>query len=305
MSYQVKVDVSPIFEFLSSFLIYSTHRWTGNLDLGSGWLTQVRSRLNEQEASQLETSIFWPFDDYDVLYAWAISRQPKTKITDFIRHLNQTPAELLLSEIAELLPSLSLETVKRISDKYPPVLYLWYERYFKDVEQEHEVYLREDVLEKKTLQGIIEPSALIELATSGILVGDYLPISEVVLLPTLHLRPLNTYCFYNRVLMIQYPIDFPEKDGQPPNVLLRLTSALADPERLRLLRFIASVGPKSLEEIRSGMPETGDKLAHHLMMLRVAGLLRVHLELHNQEKYSLREDGASELQIFLESYIQV
>lgn len=305
MSYQVRVDVSPIFEFLSSFMIYITHRWTSNLDLGSDWLNQTRYKFDDKEAFQLEQAAAWPFDDYDILYAWAIRRQPKMRVPDYIKHLKLTPAEQLQAEISALLPALSLAVIERVTTQYVPLLQLWYDHYFRSVEQEHEVYLREDVLEKKTLQDKMEPQALIELATSGILVGDHLPVSEVVLLPTLHLRPLNTYCFFNRVLMIQYPIDFPEKDGQPPNVLLRLTRALAEPERLKLLRFISAVGPKSLEEIRRGMPEAGDKLANHLMMLRVAGLLRIHLEINNQEKYSLREDGASELQIFLESYIQV
>ncbi|WP_223066227.1 winged helix-turn-helix domain-containing protein [Paenibacillus caui] len=305
MSYNVKVDVSPIYEFLSSFMIYTTRSWTSSLDLGAEWLAQTREKLPEKEAALIDRAAAWPFDDYDILFALAIRRRPKMRVTHFLKQLQNATAEALHASIADFLPALTTGAVELVRSRYFPLLHIWYERYFQYIEPEHELYLREDVFEKKTLQNKMDPQGLIELATSGIIVGDHLSVKEVVLLPTLHLRPLNTYCFYNQTLMIQYPIDFPEKDEQPPNVLLRLTRALADPERLKLLRFIASGGPRSLEEIRQGMPESGDELTSDLMMLRVAGLLRIHLEKNRQEKYSLREDGAAELQIFLESYIQV
>lgn len=40
-----------------------------------------------------------------------------------------------------------------------------------------------------------------------------------------------------------------------------------------------------------------------MMILRVAGLLRIHIGRYHKEKFSIRPDGAADLQVFLESYI--
>ncbi|MOA18525.1 hypothetical protein D3C78_1388490 [compost metagenome] len=71
-----------------------------------------------------------------------------------------------------------------------------------------------------------------------------------------------------------------------------------------MLRYIADQ-PKSLQDIIHDLNETEDQLMHHLMRLRVAGLLRVHLIEKDTEKFTIRPDGASELQMFLESYIRL
>lgn len=84
----------------------------------------------------------------------------------------------------------------------------------------------------------------------------------------------------------------------------RLTRALAKPERLRLLRYVADE-PKSIYEMLHDLNESKEDLMHDLMRLRVAGLLRIHLVDQDIEKFSIRPDGAAELQIFLESYIRL
>ncbi|ANS74612.1 hypothetical protein AWM70_08460 [Paenibacillus yonginensis] len=309
MSYKVRVDVSSIYEFLNSFIIFSSSRWINNLDLGHEWVAESRAKLTRHEAELFDEASSWPFVNVDLLLGWAIQRKPKMQIPDFLDYLEYGDTEDVHSQVLKLMPNLKPDAIEFVRTRYVPLLRIWYERYFKHIELEHEHYLREDVLEKKALESKIEPVDLIEISTSGILVGDHLPIDEVVLLPTLHLRPLNTYCFFDRVLMLQYPVDFPEKEGQPPNILLRLTRALAEPKRLNLLRFISECGPLSLSEMKERLPELADQLTHHLMLLRVAGLLRIHLEVNQQENqhetYSLREDGIADLQIFLESYIQV
>jgi len=150
-------------------------------------------------------------------------------------------------------------------------------------------------------------AALIEYASGGVVIEDIPDLQTVVLLPTIHNRPINMYCFYNTLMIIQYPVDVPsDNEDEPPTVLLRLTKALSDPTRLRLLRYAANE-PKTLWELQSVLGQTSDTMMHHLLMLRVAGLLRVHLgsEGEGNERYSVRPDGASDLQMFLESYIRL
>jgi hypothetical protein len=306
MSYVLTVDVSSIYEFLNSFLSFTDPRWTDNLDLGRSWLTETRAKLLPQELAAFDEFTTLNLDNFDLLMAWAVRRKPKMRVLDFLDYLEYGDKEIVYAEVLGLMPHLENETIAFVLKRYIPLLRVWYDKYFRGIEAEHEHYLREDVLEKKTLESKVEPADLIELATSGIFVGDHLPIDEVVLLPTLHLRPLNTYCFFHRLLVLQYPIDWPEKDGLPSNVLLRLTQALAEPFRLQLLRFIAQHGPISLPELQEALSEYTDDFQINLRQLRAAGLLRIHLEeMEMDDKYSIRLEGVSDLQIFLEAYLQV
>ncbi|MNJ35768.1 hypothetical protein D3C77_305250 [compost metagenome] len=304
MAYNVKVDVSPIYELISSFLVFTTRKWVNNLDVGMEWLEDIGSRLNLDAQQAFTAAAKFPFSDYDVLYAWAIDR-PSRNVAAFLDDLEKTANDILYHSSKSYIPDMTTEEVERIRSSYIPLLRKWNALYFMDVAPQYSPLLEEDAAEKATLLHKMDPEALVEYASGGIVLEPGLPIEQVVLVPSVHFRPINTYCFYSGALLIQYPIDIPELDeDEPPTCLLRLTRALANPERLRLLRYVANE-PKSLQEMINNLNESEDKLMHHLMRLRVAGLLRVHLVDAKTEKFTIRPDGAAELQMFLESYIRL
>lgn len=305
MKYTVTVDVSAVYELLGSFMIYVTRKWTDNLDTGSALLTELDARLPEPVRVKFTEAREWPFLDYDILYALAIIRKPDTSATEFIDWMKTALPEELHAELLPFMPVISLEDVRRVTADYAPLLQLWQKHYFAEVELRINPLIIEDAREKRILLDKMDPDALVEYATGGVVLDD-LPVSSVVLLPGVHFRPLNTYCFYDQVLLIQYPVDLPEEhEDDPPVVLLRMTEALVDPQRLRLLRYLAD-RPKTVHEIAVELNQPYDKLMHHLVILRAAGLLRSHVRAgdHN-ERFSLRPDGPSELQMFLESYIRL
>lgn len=305
MAYKVKVDVSPVYELLGSFLVHIVRKWTSNMDMGPEWISTIDSRLDETTRAAFAEAASWPFDDYDVLYAWAVERGEHNEVLDFLNELETLNPETLCDKIHSYIPSLTPEKSLLIRNNYVPLLHIWYEVYFREIESVYIPLLEEDAAEKLTLLDKMEPESLIDYASGGLLVPYDLPIEQVVLLPIIHLRPINTYCFYKNMLLIQYPVDLPLEDpNEAPNCLLRLTRALAAPERLRLLRYLANE-PKSLTEMQLFLNETEENLMVHLRELRVAGLLRVHLGVNDKEKFCLRPDGISELQIFLETYIQI
>ncbi|GAB6990045.1 ArsR/SmtB family transcription factor [Paenibacillus pini] len=305
MNYEVKIDVSPIYELLGSFMVYTSKKWVRNLDIGPEWISEVAERLEPEVSQAIAQTASWPFDDYDVLYAWAIHRNNGDSVLTYLECLLHTPEEVLLEVASPYLPSLTIENTRRIRDQYTPLLELWYEHYFKNVESSIIPLIEEDALEKKMLLTKMDPQALVEYASGGLVVEDIPGLETIVLFPTVHNRPINTYCFYQKMMLIQYPVDVPEEnEDEPPTVLLRMTHALSEPKRLRLLRYLADQ-PRSLDDMQRDLVQTEEMLMHHMMILRVAGLLRIHLEVDNQEKFSIRPDGASELQMFLESYIRL
>ncbi|WP_342435709.1 ArsR family transcriptional regulator [Paenibacillus sp. FSL L8-0436] len=307
MSYELKIDVSPVYELLDSFMIYVTGKWISNLDIGPDWVRDLDGRIPPQQVSALKQAAEWPFTDYDVLYAWAYNRGPGSKVLQFLDELESSSLEERFGRLSPLFPDFTIEECKRIRDSYAPLLRLWYDQYFRHVEQKILPLLIEDASEKKLLESKMDPGALIEYASGGVVVGDIPDLQTIVLLPTVHNRPINTYCFYNTLMIIQYPVDVPSEDeDEPPTVLLRLTKALSDPTRLRLLRYVANE-PKTIWDMQSDLSQSSEMLMHHLLILRVAGLLRVHLgsEGEGNERFSIRADGASDLQMFLESYIRL
>ncbi|MED5018081.1 ArsR family transcriptional regulator [Paenibacillus chibensis] len=305
MNYEVKVDVSPIYELLGSFMVYISKKWIRNLDLGPEWISEVSAKLSTEVSASLSEASQWPFADYDVLYAWAIHRDNGDAVLPFLDCLKETPAETLLEAALPYLPELTLEDASRIRDGYTPLLELWYEHYFKHVEPDIIPLIEEDAKEKGMLLTKMDPMALVEYASGGLVIENAPEVQTIVLFPTVHNRPINTYCFYKKMMLIQYPVDVPEEDeDEPPTCLLRMTHALSDPKRLRLLRYVAEK-PHSLKEMVRDLEQPEESLKHHLMILRVAGLLRIHLGVEDKEKFSIRPDGASELQMFLESYMRL
>lgn len=305
MEYELKIDVSPVYELLDSFMLYVTRKWISNLDIGPHWIHDVEDRITPQKVTALLQAADWPFTDYDVLYAWVYIRGPATSVLHYLDELESAPIEECYLQIAPLIQDFSIEEALRIKISYIPLLRLWYEQYFRHVEHKILPLLIEDASEKKMLESKMDPISLIEYASGGVVFEEIKDLKTIVLLPTVHNRPINTYCFYTNMVIVQYPVDVPlEDENEPPMVLLRMTRALSDPTRLRLLRYVAHE-PKTLWEMQSDLNQSREMLMHHLLILRVAGLLRIHLRGEQDERFSIRPDGAAELQMFLESYIRI
>ena len=55
MAYHVKIDVSPIYEMLNSFLVYVTKKWIQHLDIGPEWILEVEGKLSSNVRAALCT----------------------------------------------------------------------------------------------------------------------------------------------------------------------------------------------------------------------------------------------------------
>ncbi|WP_160031899.1 winged helix-turn-helix domain-containing protein [Paenibacillus sp. An7] len=305
MGYQVKIDVTPIYELLNSFMVYVTRRWVQSLDIGPKWIHTVDSTLKEEVRDLLKEASNWPFSDYDVLYAWTALRETTSEVEPFLKELGKKPADKLWKQVHHILPDMTLEETLRIRDDYIPLLKVWDEHYFQHLNPELRKLIEEDSSEKELLLTKMSPDQLIDYATSGLMVEEMPDLQKIILFPTVHNRPINMYCFYKGMLLIQYPVDVPEhREDEPPINLLRLTEAISNSERLQLLRYISN-NPKSLQQLSEELGQTEDSLRPHLMSLRVSGLLQTHLGQEQSEKYCLRPDGLSELNMYLESYIRL
>ncbi len=86
-----------------------------------------------------------------------------------------------------------------------------------------------------------------------------------------------------------------------PDVLFRSMKALADPTRLRILRYL-SAEPLTPAELARRLRLRAPTVVHHLHHLRLAGL--VYLTLENEgRRYQARRQAVDEACRMLEEYL--
>lgn len=304
MSYEIKVYHSPMYELLCSFLIYSTRKWTENLDWSCNWLDEVTQQLDPELVQRIANNHTWDLEDYDILYLWTVLRDPYTDVTSCLTYLEETPIEELYAQVVPYLKDASLSNLMRIRDDYIPILKLWNDQYFAGIEHTLIPLLEEDAAEKQLLSSKMEPRDLIEYATNGVVVEPHEDLHTIVIMPMIHCRPVNYYSQYHGMFIIQYSIDIPEtNEDQVPTGLTRFTRALSDEKRLRILRYLAQ-DLRTKSDIANMMEMSLEAVSSNISTLRAAGLLRTHLNDSN-ERYSIRLDGVAEMQLFLESYLRL
>lgn len=174
---------------------------------------------------------------------------------------------------------------------------------FVEHEQEFRPYLAADYRSKLALARRVSPERLLEVATSGIAFSDDRAHKPFVLVPTMVARPWVVFAQGPDFFVLGYPVadEILESDADaPPQWLVKLHKALGDEKRLRVLRSLAE-GDASLGELAERVEVAKSTLHHHLMLLRTAGLVRVHVG--TDKSYSLREETIADATAALDHYI--
>lgn len=149
---------------------------------------------------------------------------------------------------------------------------------------------------------------VVEEVTSGIDFDIPQGISRVVVIPSMLMRPLSLIDLYRRTLFVYYgiPDEFVDSDPEaPPPWLVRTYKALGDERRLRILRRL-SQGPASLDELTEMLDLTKSTVHHHTVLLRGAGLIRIHMgndKSSGKKSFSLREQALGNARGVLDSYL--
>jgi DNA-binding transcriptional ArsR family regulator len=144
---------------------------------------------------------------------------------------------------------------------------------------------------------------LLNQATNGAEVLPAPGVDLVEVFPTWVIRPWTVQWEHESTLLLGVPVP-PEQlsadPDEPPERLVRLSRALGDERRLRILRRLTT-GDYSLQELAEyfRMPKT--TLLHHLVMLRSVGIVRVSPGPNG--KYSLRAGMPLELSRLLDRYL--
>ena len=305
MSYQVLVDFTPAYELLSSLEVFLSGHGYKFLELPKDWTKQVRQQLSPSLVKQLESK--------DEICNWCHLSLLVWQCPDrsgpegFIRWLAGLSAGELYDRLApranELYPLPRDLSAQRETDV--AVLTAWHEQYFRTVDPALFAGLAA-VADRWRAQAQAAAADLVELvdqATGGIWVAPEPGLETVLLVPQHHFRPWTVPAHLRGLRIFGCAADVvPVAPGEPSPALLRLTRALSDENRLRMLQLLAT-GPKALTEVVAHVGLTKGTVYHHMIALRTAGLVRVHDGHGYNKSYSLRPGALAGVGARLESFV--
>ncbi|MGI8657708.1 MAG: ArsR/SmtB family transcription factor, partial [Candidatus Limnocylindria bacterium] len=182
------------------------------------------------------------------------------------------------------------------------VLGAWAERVFKPEMVTIMPILERDAEAKRELLRELPADEFVTVATNGVEFAPRPGCDRVVMVPSFIGRPLVAHLEVGDVLMIVYPVADESVSAEvdtPPLRLVRLSKALGDEKRLRVLRTLAE-GEKTLMELADLFGVAKTTMHHHMIILRSAGLVAVGV---GSKRYRLRHETVPDVGALLSGYL--
>ncbi|HJP70616.1 MAG TPA: metalloregulator ArsR/SmtB family transcription factor [Candidatus Limnocylindria bacterium] len=178
----------------------------------------------------------------------------------------------------------------------------WYERVWKPESLTIMPIVERDADAKRALVRELPIDRFITTATNGVEFAPRPGIDRVVMVPSFVNRPTVTYYEFGEALIIIYPVadeSVSADSDAPPLRLVRLSKALGDEKRLRVLRALAD-GEKTLMELADMFGVAKTTMHHHMIVLRSAGLISVGV---GSKRYRLRQETVPDVGALLSGYL--
>ncbi len=310
---QLAAEWALPYEFLISFGCFVFASLHPILEIGQSWVRQVRHALPAAYVEQISQKAFIAAlkeVDHDLLMILVracpdTSRQDAPRFLDWLANLSPGDAyEALAPRLPESGPQLP-RAFGAWRDRMVEVLRIWDSAYFQQLDLAILNGLRAESLALAKRLGSAPALDLIEQVTYGLCIEPTPVVQSVTLVPQYHARPYNQDFLEQGNLVILYPADVLLPDPQlPPPRLLRLTRALGDDSRLRILRFLSG-GSRSLTEVARFARLSQPTVHHHLAQLRAAGLVQVQFApgVSTPNRYCLRPHALEQLAQQLGAYL--
>lgn len=274
--------------------------WLGNLDLSPKDAAPV---LNLLEAMPPEKRTNVLFNHY--------ANQP-AGLEDFVHRLNQQ-GQYDPNDKAELARIFSATPGKNFSDEQIELICTFTAdpaefgiRYFEALQSYYHVFFAEEELRiREALQISLEQAQekshqyslpiLLEDLTHGVRFDAILETPEILLVPSYWANPLVFHTPINsKTTLFQFgsrPETQPIVPGeQVPASLVNSLKAIADPTRLKILRYLAGE-PQTPSELARRLRLRPPTVIHHLNALRLAGLVQIILQPDDSRRYALRSEA--------------
>jgi DNA-binding transcriptional ArsR family regulator len=203
--------------------------------------------------------------------------------TDYLRRILDADGQELATGLAEVLEA-------------------WSERVWKPESLSILPILERDAEAKRELLRTMSLDEFVEVATNGVEWVARPGVDRVVMVPSFVNRPLVSVTEIGEVQLIAYPVADESVAADldtPPQRLVRLSKALGDEKRLRILRTLAD-GEKTLMELADIFGLAKTTMHHHMIVLRSAGLVSVGV---GTKRYRLRHETVPDVGALLSGYL--
>jgi DNA-binding transcriptional ArsR family regulator len=198
--------------------------------------------------------------------------------------------------------ALMLDICTRVEDfgeHYLSAMRSYQRVFFTEEEKNIRPFLEDAVIRAKELAAQMSFDDLVEELSLGVRLWMDAEKDEWILVPSFWLSPLVFFENLSEESAIfvfgARPPDVSLVPGDMvPDGMLRVIKTLADPTRLRILRYLSreNISPAELSRrLRLRAPT----VTHHLNALRLAGLVYLMLEVRNERRYAARLDAIDEM----------
>ena len=203
------------------------------------------------------------------------------------RNLNFKPSELdrLIKAWIDL---------DKSSEQILAALQEYYEAFFADEETRIRPVLQAGLEQAQELAGRVSLPALVEELSRGVRFADVESAQELILVPSYWSTPFVFATSPAKgTLQIVFgcrpDIQSVSPGAETPDMLMNALKALADPTRLRILRYLSRQPqtPTELSRILRLRPPT---VLHHLQALRLAGLVAIRVSENGEKRYGARSE---------------
>jgi DNA-binding transcriptional ArsR family regulator len=203
--------------------------------------------------------------------------------TDYLRSVLDADAERLKDDLIEALEG-------------------WAERVWKPESLTIMPIIERDADAKRDLLRDLPLDRFVTTATNGVEFAPRPGVDRLVMVPSFLQRPLVSHVEFGEVLIIAFPVadeSVSAETDAPPLRLVRLSKALGDEKRLRILRALAD-GEMTLMELADSFGVAKTTMHHHMIILRSAGLVSVGV---GSKRYRLRQESVPDVGQLLSGYL--
>lgn len=188
---------------------------------------------------------------------------------------------------------------EEFGELYLNALRSYFQEFFAEEERRIRPDLQRSIEQSQELAENLELAELIETLSQGVKLSIEPETSEIIFAPSYWITPLILYeqISEDRMIMLYgaRPAGASLVPGEVvPDALVRGLKALADPTRLKIIRYLSEepLTPAALSRRLRLRPPT---VIHHLQILRLAGLVLLDLEEHGVRNYATRAEGLEDL----------
>jgi DNA-binding transcriptional ArsR family regulator len=191
---------------------------------------------------------------------------------------------------------------------YLNALQSYYQEFFAEEERRIKPALQRSLEQAQELAETTPLLALIEKLSQGVQLFIEPEVTELIFTPSYWITPLILYSsIMNGQMIFLYGARSADASLVPgevvPDALLRALKALADPTRLKIIRYL-SQEPLSPAQLARRLRLRPPTVIHHLEALRLAGMVRLNLEVPGERKYAARIEGLEDTFANIKEFLQ-